>query len=50
LLPLQSVAGDRWQGVALNAKQESVRFIYSEKFGLMVDAEPVKKDAKHESD
>lgn len=50
LLPLQSVAGDNWQGVARNAKQETVRFIYSEKFGLMADVEPVKKDAKHESD
>jgi hypothetical protein len=49
LLPLQSVA-DNWQGVALNAKQETVRFIYNEKFGLMTDVEPVKKDTKYESD
>lgn len=50
LLPLIPVGEGIWQGNALNAKQETVRFIYSKKFGLMVDVEPVKKDAKHESD
>jgi CRISPR-associated endonuclease/helicase Cas3 len=37
LLPLTHISGDDWQGVASNEKKETVRFLYNEKFGLVMD-------------
>jgi CRISPR-associated endonuclease/helicase Cas3 len=50
LLPLTFISGDDWQGVARNAKNETIQFIYNQKFGLIVDPELPQKDTCDESD
>jgi len=50
LLPLTHILGDEWQGVARNAKNETIQLIYNQKFGLMVNPELRQKDASDESD
>ena len=43
LLPLKRITKDKWQGCALNQKNEICYFQYSQRFGVMVSAGPPQK-------